>query len=487
MVVSPSRPAAAGGAPRRSVGDGRQVGRHRELLSDPLVRAWWEARSLRSRLSADHLLRQLGLVLERLRMSPKEVIELARQRPELLRDRLVKDAARLKSEGRLESYITKFSDGLSAFFRFHHVPFRDFPALAPIRGASLANERVPTPQEFGRVLDKLSPRGRVIALFLAHAGVRPAVLGSYQGETGLSLGDLPELRLRSRPSFSQVPFNIRVPATLSKTRRAYTTFGSSQLASALLAYLEERRKEGNPLTPTSPVVVTQASRGIALRSRQGARFSKGFLTTKAVIEEVRDALHATAPEGVRWRPYVLRSYASTRLLMAEGAGRMTRELREAILGHDGGVAARYNVGKVWGPDLLKEARGQYKRAESFLLTLTVTPDSQEAVARALRLLLSARGVPAEKLDRMDFSGKSDEEIVEFLKRVGAAMEPGGSLVRTPEKAIPVQDLQKHLTEGWSYLGTAGEMVIVRAPIGGAPSAPTHGLRTLKGRREPDRG
>src|SRR5208337_3179854 len=109
-----------------------------------------------------------------------------------------------------------------------------------------------------RVLDRLSPRGRVMALLMAHSGLRPGVMGGYGGSDGLSLGDLPELKLGRRPSFGTVPFVIRVPARLSKTRKMYTTFGSQELASALLGYLDERHSQGEPLGPDSPVVTVDS-------------------------------------------------------------------------------------------------------------------------------------------------------------------------------------------------------------------------------------
>ena len=439
------------------------MGRHRQLLTNPLIRSWWEARSLRSRLNADQLLRQLGLLLERLDLTPEKVADLARKGPDHLRDLLVKDAASLKREGRLDSYIRQFSAGLKSYLRFHRVPFDGFPSLSPIHGASLTAERVPSPEELGRVLDKLSLRGRVSALFMAHSGVRPGVLAAYQGEGGLTLGDLPDLKFGPPISFVGRPFVVRVPAGLSKTRSAYTTFGSSQLETALVAYLEERGASGEKLGPASPVIAANPTRGAALLSQQQARFPRGFLTTTAMVKEVRDVLHATVPDGTRWRPYVLRSYCSTRLLMAEGAGKITRDLREAILGHDTGVAGRYHVGKTWGAELLKEARASYKRAEAYLLTNAAPPGSdQEAVTRALKLLLQARGVPAEKLKNIDLANKTDEEVIELLKTVGAALEPEKA-TRRAEKVVPADRAQELLDQGWDYVGPAGLMVVLRAP------------------------
>ena len=429
-------------APAETVEKGRVVGRHKQLLSHPKVRAWWEARSLRSRMSADQYLRQFGMLLERTDLDPDRVVALARKDPDRLRTLLIRDATNLKAAGRLDSYVSKYFEGLRAFFRFHHVPFDGYPSLSPIKGASLTTERVPTQEELGMVLDKLSLRGRVIALFMAHSGVRPGVLGSYLAEGGLTLGDLPDLRLDPSPSFAESPFVIRVPASLSKTRVMYTTFGSSQLTTAFLAYLGERKKAGEKLSPQSPVVTANPTRGIAQRSREEATYSRGFLTTKTVMEEIRSSLESTVPKGVRWRPYVLRAYCSTRLMMAEGASKITRDLREAILGHDGGVAARYNVGKPWGEDLMKEARAAYLRCEPFLAT--VHTKEQENVPQQVAIaMLQLAGFSEEEIEKMDLDdlGAVRDQVRE---RLGASAPPR-------QVVVSMSEVAQRLAEGWQFV------------------------------------
>ena len=406
------------------------------------------------------------MLLERTGLAPSESIALAKRDSDRLRDILIRDAARMKRDGRLDSYVSKFFEGLRSFLRFHHVAFDGFPSLSPIKGASLANERVPAPDELGRVLDRLTLRGRVLALFMAHSGVRPGVLGSYQGENGLRLVDLPDLKSeKGSAKFSSVPFVIRVPANLSKTRVSYVTFGTAQLATALLSYLDQRTREGEKLRPDSPVIACGPMRGIALISRDAARFSKGFLTTKVVTEEIRSVLHACAPEGVRWRPYVLRAYCSTRLLMAEGEGRITRDLREEILGHDGGVSSRYNVGKRWGDELLAEARREYENAAEFLET---NAQARLSVAAELRrTFLGVAGVPDDEISA--HLGDTNEELLELLRKrlvLDAPTQPNAEPMprRRSQRPVTLQEAERLLAEGWTYVSTFGsDRVLLQAP------------------------
>lgn len=455
--------------------EGRVVGRHRELLSNPKVRSWWEARSLRSRLSADQYLRQFGHLLERIDLTPDSILVLAKKNPERLRTLLIRDAARMKSEGRLDSYISKFFEGLKSYFRHHHTAFDGWPSLAPIKGASLVAERVPTPEELGQVLVLLSTRGKVIALFMAHTGVRPGVLGSYEAEDGLRLGDLPDLKLGEEPSFNELPFVIRVPARLSKSRMAYTSFGSTELALTLLKYLKDRRERGEQLSADSPVIAANPSRGIALESRNGARFSKGFLTTKQVIEEIREALHSRAPEDLArriggrqvagWRPYVLRAYCSTRLLLAESAGKIPRDLREALLGHNGGIAARYNVGKAWGPELLKEARLSYSRGEPFLSTSQGMSESLTQAKMAKAMLIGLR-YTEDQLARLDL-GSLDSETFTQLVATAPILQPKPEPPRpkVKQQVVKEEDLPGFLAEGWTvHTSLSGGKVVINAPV-----------------------
>ncbi len=447
----------------------RVLGRHRALLGDPLVRAWWDERSLRSRLSADSYLRHIGLFVERFGKSPAELLSFARNDPDALRTQLVRYAADQKRAGLLDSYISKSFEGLKSFFRHHRVRFDHFPSLSPIRGASLSKERVPTQAELGLVLERLSQRGRVIALFLAHSGIRPGVLGAYGGEGGLTLGDLPELETGQSILIREVPFVIRVPAELSKTRRQYTTFGTEQLATALVAYLNSRRESGEKLSEISPVIAPGNLRGAAVRTRRDARYSRGFIAMKNVVREIQDVLHSSTPDGVRWRPYVLRSYCSTRLLLAEGQGKISRDLREAILGHDGGVSYRYNVGKWWGEELLAEARREYASAAEFLETSTQTRTNVAAEFR--RTLLAVAGLTEE--EAAQHMNDSNDEVLALLRnrlleREAAIPKPsngnGGGNGHGTQKPVALAEAERLLSEGWTFVANFGpNRVLLRAP------------------------
>jgi hypothetical protein len=436
----------------------RNPDRKRALLSEPTVRTWYDERSLRSVLSADVDARKLALLLERLKLDPAGIVREARDDPDRLRTRLVRYASEMKKDGKLDTYIEKTFSGLRSYLTFRRVSFDGFPRLGLAIGTSIANERPPTPEELGRVLQRLSLRGRTVALLMAHSGVRPQVLGSYRGERGLVLGDLPDLDLKTL-SFREQPFIVRVRAELSKTGVAYLTMGSHESAETISTYLADRRRAGEDLGADSPLVAGATEgelRGAARRRVKQARFRRGFLATGNVTIELARVLHASAGKGERLRPYSLRGFFSTRLMLAEGAGKITRDLREAFLGHDlKSVNRRYNLGKKWGEDVLREARAAYKRAEPYLSTGGAPVSTAEEIQReAAVLLLTGFKGKSEADARKMVEGKSGPELADLLK----------SGAKPREQAVPVEDVQRLLGAGWEFVSALnGTMAVLRTP------------------------
>ena len=360
------------------------------------MQSWYDARVLRSSLSAEVNLRKLGLFLYRTRLSPSRLVALAKERPEELRDLLIAYAAHLQERGKLDSYLAKTLKGVRDWLLFNNVDFRQFPKLRrAYQAESLARERVPTQEQLRLILGALPPRGRVCALLMAHSGLRPGTLGNDGGTDGLALGDLPELRISGRRLHFELPeghsaFLIQVPSRFSKTAQGYVTFGTPESADSIQSYLGERQALGEKLAPTSPLVAL-SSLGARNTRTKGAG---SFVTTKSVVYDLRKALRSVCPEGVRWRPYVLRSYCSTQLLI----GRMDHDTREAILGHDLGVSGRYNLRKRLADHVVEAMRSEYERAMGALLTARGA-EERRSTDDFVRLLLRSWGCPKTPMFR----------------------------------------------------------------------------------------
>lgn len=448
---------------------------HRPLLRDPTVLKWHEAHALRSSLSAEVNLRKLGLFLYRTRLTPGRLVDLARDHPEELRDLLISYATHLHALKKLDSYVAKTFKGVRDWLLFNGVDFRQFPKLRrAYQAESLSRERIPTPEQLRLILGALPPRGRVCALLMAHSGLRPGALGDDEGADGLALSDLPELQIKGgHPRFDlpagREAFLIEVPSRLSKNAWGYVTFGTPEAADAILSYLGERQATGEALTPTSPLVALSA---LGARNTEGKGVG-AFVTTKSVVYGIRKAILSVRPEGVRWRPYVLRSYCSTQLLI----GRMDHDTREAILGHDLGVAGRYNLRKRLPEHVIEAMREEYERAMDALLTARGA-ESGRATEGFVRLLLGGLGLPEDT----DLSGMSEKEraaLAEQLsKRLGSS-DSGvdGSGVKAPpsdprdmapivpaQRIVSLAEVPGLLEQGWSAVMPLDEgRFVLQAP------------------------
>ncbi|HLM90792.1 MAG TPA: hypothetical protein VK424_01905 [Thermoplasmata archaeon] len=432
---------------------------HQKLREDPLIRSWLDENQLRSVRTADVNLRQLGLCLHEVGLGPSELLAEARSDPSRLRKRWVVYAGDLQKRGRLTTYIAKTFVGVSSFLRHHEVDFHGFPRLAVIRGVSIENERVPTQDELGRLLRALPLRGQVSALLMAHSGLRPGAFSVYRsGDTALRLGDLPELDVRTL-EFRTLPFLIRVPGALSKNRRAYVTFGSEELAQTLIAYLKERRTR--PRWRSGATVDPEALSGqsplVAVRDTQT---ENGFVTVKALTAELRTAINKVVPSDTSWRPYVLRSYASTQLLLAEAKGRIPRDFREAILGHDLGVSGRYNLSKKLQPTMVEEMRAAYRRCEPFLSTVPSRTD-QDAQSKMAKVMLMGLGYTEKELAKLDFDSLDVGAFQELVtKKMGQNADANG----TRQRLVEGTELPRYLDEGWTVVTTVnGHQVVLNPP------------------------
>lgn len=423
---------------------------HRPLLSHPLVATWYDETALRSRLTAEVNLRRLGLFLHETRLTPESILIEAKRRPQHFHATVVRFAKERQGEGRLPSYVAKTFVGVKSWLRFNRVNFDQFPRLRVVPGESLREERVPTRDELRRILGTFTARARVVALMMAHAGVRPGVLASIDGRTGLTFEALPELQLAPEPEFKQVPFHIIVPGRLSKTSHEYHTFGTAELADAILAYLTERTAGGEVLDSSSPLIAVEPM-GKGTKFRAASR--SGFITTPKMMETLRKGLKAVLPAA---RTYVLRAYCSTQLVTA----RVDRDVREELLGHSLGVSGRYNLAKKLNPEMVEELRSAYRRAEPYLSTERSRPTEDEANRRLKRLMLRVAGYSDKELDEVPWDSVTDEEIERMVA------ERLDTLPRkAAEQVVPTEVLNRMLAEGWEFVATLSPgQVIVRQPL-----------------------
>ena len=410
--------------------------KYASLLNDPDVRRWFENLKSRSIITATVYLRSLGLYCELNQILPQQILAAADTKK--FRDEFTDFVRKFESEGKAGSYIVRFKKVLNSWFAYNNLNVKLKVNIAGENDTpTLREERVPSKEELDKILRMASPRGRVSIALMAFCGLRPETLGNYTGTDGLRIGDLVELTLANGAvKFSRIPSMILVRKSLSKTRNQYLTFIPSQGITYLTEYLQDLLKRGEKLSKDSPVL------GVDDR---GARKNE-FLRTTLVTRDIKEAI---VRAGFQWRPYVLRAYFDTNMIIAESKGTMSHPYLQFLMGHKGDIEARYSTNKgVLSPNMIEDMRDAYKRSQCYLQTATMEFGEEEMHEGLRKALLAMSGFKREEIAELDLSNMTDEELSDlFKKRVLSAASKNGS----KQKVVSEKELNKYLEDGWEYV------------------------------------
>lgn len=412
--------------------------RRKEQLKDPDIERWYRNVARGAQVTADVYIRRLGAFCEETRVKPGEITEMPEPK---LRDLLLDYVTAEEKKGHAGSYIRSTLKAVKSWLAHNGkgltVPIRVHGGDAT---PTLRDEQVPTPQEVHKVLlTARLPRDRVAVLLMAHAGFRPQVLGNYDGKDGLRLGDFPELEVKGkRAAFSQTPAMIRVRPELSKNSHGYLSWASTELCQYIEADLNERLARGESLGPDSDLVHPEKEK-------------KRFLTAINVGDVIRGSIRRAA---FGWRPYVLRAYFDTQMLLAESRGRIPHDYRVFWMGHKGTIDARYTTNKGRLPKaLLDDMRGAYARAEEFLLTEPTKTNRAAVLEDVLAALLKDKGVSEAKIAEVLKGQVPGDELERIL---------GSRKAQPVERVVPTAGLSTLLAQGWTFVSPVGsDQAVVR--------------------------
>jgi hypothetical protein len=278
----------------------------------------------------------------------------------------------LESEHKSPGHIADLIKTVRSWLRYNDVTLtRRIKISNPKATPTLVNEQIPSKDELSRIFRASSPRIRLAEALMAFANLRPQVLGNHDGSDGLMIQDLPDITIRNHQVHCEViPSRIIVRAALSKTRRKYFTFLSREGCTYLQEYLEQRLRKGEALHGTSSVIGHE-------RVRAG---TKPFMLTRKITHHIRQAMRKA---GVYRRPYVLRCYAETQLIIAESKGKISHPYLQFIAGHVGDIESRYSTNKArLPPDMIEDMRKSYATCEPFLSTVTQPLEQDHIVKQA---------------------------------------------------------------------------------------------------------
>ena len=224
-------------------------------------------------------------------------------------------------------------------------------------------------------------------------------------------------------------------ASLSKARHQYFTFLTDEASGYLKDYLEERLRDGDKLTPDSAVVTPKFAK-------------KDFVRTVNIGDMIRLPIRSA---GFPWRPYVLRSYFDTQLMLAESKGMVLRDYRQFWMGHKGDIENRYTTNKLRLPqNVIEDMREAYKRSEEYLMTTKAEAGEEKIKEAFKKQLLAVAGFNEEEVAKYDVANMSNEELHNLVRqRLLGVMNNNGSR----QKVIAVNEVEQYLSDGWEYLAS----------------------------------
>jgi len=344
----------------------------KDLLYDENIRRWYDNTSRGSRLNADIRLRRLNLFCYRTNTTPSSLVKIGKKDVIKLENILLDHVSWLESQNYAPNYIDGILKSIRSWLVFNYIePKRKIRIANAGIAVNIQDEQVPTKEQLQSILNVVNPRTRTSISLMAFSGIRPQVMGNYDTTDGLKLADLNDLVIANNGktvSFSQIPSMVTVRASLSKTKNKYFTFLPAEGCEYVLGYLRKRISAGERLVIDSPVISLEQG----YQSRRGRKCktlesSTGLITTPRITADIRKAIWSIT----KARPYVLRAYFDTQLLLAESHGKMTHAYRQFFMGHKGDIEARYTTNKGRLTDeMISDMRRAYSKSQEFLCTIS---------------------------------------------------------------------------------------------------------------------
>ena len=299
------------------------------LLSDPDVKRWHGNLARRSMNTADAYLRRLGKFCETHHMTSIALKDLAVKDIKAATNLFEDHVTVMESNGNSPGYIDGFVKSVKSWLRHFDVEIRRKIKVSSTGSTpTLQDERVPDGDEMSEIYSRAGLRESAVISLMAKSGLRPQVMGNHDGTDGLRIHDLPDLVIHEgKAKCVRTPSRIIVRKELSKTDNQYLTFTTMSATGHVVAYLNDRLVREESLHMDSPVIAPDH----IYKTYRGGNASKMFLPTQRICKMVRNAFRPR----FEWRPYVLRAYFDTQLLIAESKGRIAHDFRVLLYGPQG--------------------------------------------------------------------------------------------------------------------------------------------------------
>jgi len=427
------------------------------LLEDKKVEKWFRNLARGSQITANVALRRISRSSELLELNPKEMVEKARKDLAGFQDKLEDVVAKLESENKSPGYIAGLLKTVKSWLRYNDITLtRRIKIRNSTATPTIENEQVPSKSEIARILRAAPPKVKVAMALIAFADLRPQTLGNHDGSDGLRVKDLPEMKIEDeKVKFEKTPTLMIVRQSLSKARHKYFTFLSSEGCTYLKEYLEERLRRGEKLTKETPLIGHERPRAS----------TKPFMLTRKITHLIRQSMRRA---GVYKRPYVLRAYAETQLIIAESKGKISHPYLQFIAERKGDIEARYSTNKgVLPPDMIEDMRKCYRECEPFLNTTVTEIEYSDVVKQAKIETLKSVAKTVFGMDLLEVKIAKEKELERELTREEEIKLFEEELRKIREKPdyqmiVGEEELEKYLVEGWEFVSVLpSQKILIR--------------------------
>lgn len=433
------------------------VSKYLALQMDEGVARWLRNIERGSPITAEVALRRLGRACEMLQLTPKQMVAKANENLKLFQDMLEDFFFQLEKEKKSPQYIAGILKHVRLWLRYNDITLtRKIKVRNSSATPTIENEQVPSQEELSKIFRNSSSRVRLAEVLIAFADLRPESIGNHDGSDGLMLSDMPEIKIENKQVvFNKIPSIINIRAPLSKAKHKYFTFLSAEGCGYLKEYMEERIRAGEKLSKESPIVSHERTETAI----------KPFMITRKISHLIRMAMRKS---GVYKRPYVLRAYAETQLIISESKGKISHPYLQFIAGHKGDIEARYSTNKGrLPPEMIEGMRNAYQQCEPFLSTQALPTNQEtakkEAQIEALKTVAKAVfgidllevKIAKEKEDKIELT--QDETIELFEVEIKKKREEPD-----PQKLVREEELEACLAGGWQFVSVLpSQKILIR--------------------------
>lgn len=407
--------------------------KYARLLHDKNLHRWHDNVGRGSKITAGNYLRKLGNFCEKNTVTPKELLKLPKRK---MYNLLLDTVTGMEKKGFAGSYIASVLKAVKSWLAFNAVEIAGrIKVKAAADTPTLREERVPTKDELKSILLAADEKTRLACALVAFSGLRLQTLGSHDGLDGLTVRDFPDMDIKGQQvEFRNVPTMVKIRPSVSKARHEYFTFLGSEGCEYLKAYLEMRLRRDETLSQESAVIVPKNA-------------AKEFITTTNIGDSMRKAIRKA---GFAWRPYVLRSYFDTQMMLAESKGILIRDYRTFFMGHKGDIEAVYTLNKRrLPPEVVEQMRESYAKAQRYLETGEGEARDDDLRKEFKRQLLLVAGFKDEDIgDEQLETGEEEFHKLVRGKLLGDVKTPGPK-----QKVVDVSHVENYLVEGWEFVGS----------------------------------